>query len=169
MSKGIYYRSPKLRSIIGKRSRIHGFSHTRFYEIWIGIKKRCYIKNCINFKYYGGRNIRSGWKSFIEFKNDMYESYLKHVEKFGKKQTTIDRINNDRNYSKENCRWATYEEQANNKRNNKFICYNKKCLTIREWSNITKIPFSVLSMRIWKKWKIKKILTQPVGKQGGRK
>ena len=98
-------------------------SRTRFYRIWQDIIKRCDNQNTKSYKHYGGRGITycERWKEFLNFKEDMYESYLKHVEEFGEKQTTIDRIDVNGNYKKSNCRWATWKEQANNKRGDEEI------------------------------------------------
>nr|DAS77872.1 MAG TPA: HTH-type transcriptional regulator [Caudoviricetes sp.] len=105
-------------------STTHGMNKTRFYRIWQRIKSRCYDKNRNDYCHYGGRGISmcDRWKSSFEnFKEDMYESYLNHVEKFGEKNTSIDRIDVNGNYEPNNCRWSTNVEQANNKRNNHIV------------------------------------------------
>lgn len=108
------------RNFIGERSTTHGFSRKdhpeSFYNRFCTIKARCNNPKNHKYKDYGGRGIKNLWESFEEFKNDMYESYLEHVEEFGIKNTSIDRIDVDGHYEKSNCRWATYKEQANNKR-----------------------------------------------------
>ena len=108
----------KLGKMTGKNkaSYSHGMYGTRFYKIYHGIKARCENKNIgKSYKWYGGKGIKILWKTFEEFRDDMYPSYLEHIKKFGEKQTTIDRIDSSKNYYKKNCRWATYKEQAKEK------------------------------------------------------
>lgn len=99
------------------RNTKHSLSYSRFYRIWNGIIRRTSYKKGKDYKFYGARGIKNLWKNFIEFKNDMYSSYLLHVKKYGEKETTIDRIDFNSNYCKENCRWSTWGEQRKNKRN----------------------------------------------------
>jgi len=94
----------------------HGLSGTAFYSTWAGMKDRCLNKNSQSFQYYGqvGVVVCDEWLDFINFKNDMYNSYLKHKETH--QTTTIDRIDSCGNYCPENCRWITKNEQPLNKR-----------------------------------------------------
>ncbi len=68
---------------------VHGMCRTRFHNTWNGMKQRCIDKNLLCYKHYGGRGIKCFWKSFENFRDDMYESYLRHVKEHGEKQTTI--------------------------------------------------------------------------------
>lgn len=99
----------------------HKMTGTRFYSIWKNMKQRCTNVENPSYKWYGalGITVCDRWKnSFIAFKVDMYESYLDHCEKFGNKDTTLDRIDPYKDYEPSNCRWATWEEQRENKRCN---------------------------------------------------
>jgi len=95
----------------------HWMKWTRFYRIWRGMKTRCYNKNSDAYKYYWKRGIKiySKWiNSFELFRDDMYIDYVLHYMA-NNWDTSIDRINVNWNYSKENCRWTTMKEQNNNK------------------------------------------------------
>lgn len=95
------------------RSKTHGMRKTRFYGVWNAMKTRCENQKSEKYYLYGGRGIKVYWRNFQEFLEDMYESYVLHLEKYGR-DTSLDRIDVDGDYCKENCRWATAKEQANN-------------------------------------------------------
>lgn len=118
----------------------HGLSNTRFYQIWENLGTRIKNKKFKYYKNYGGRGIKCKWKSFEEFKTDMYPTY--------KENLTLERINNNGNYSKENCRWATRLEQANNTRQTRFFTFNGKTLTLTDWAKELNINRHTLSSRL---------------------
>lgn len=103
------------RKIQAKYFTKHWLSTSRIYLIYKGIKSRVENKRNISYKYYWGKGIRCLWGSFEEFYKDMWESYIEHVNQFWEKQTTIDRINSNWDYCKENCKRSTWKEQMHNR------------------------------------------------------
>jgi len=110
------------------------------------MKQRCNYRKSISYKNYGKRGIKicNDWLGYHNFKEDMYRSYCGHVEEYGERQTTLDRINNNGDYCKQNCRWATFQEQQNNTSRNKFIKHNGKTLTAMQWSRELSISVNTI-------------------------
>jgi len=106
---------------------------TPLYKKWQAIKIRCTYPSTHWFKNYWGRGIRCERETYEDFKRDMYESYMEHVMKHWEKNTTIDRIDTNWNYNKENCRWKTMLEQQSNKRNNHRVVYRWKEYPTMKW------------------------------------
>lgn len=144
---------------------IHGMSHTRIHDTWNHMISRCHNKNHRFYKYYGGRGIKVceewiGTEGFMRF----YDWATKN----GYQETlTLDRIDNNKGYSPENCRWVTQSVQNNNKRSNRNIEYNGEIHTIAEWARLYNIKYSTLQMRLTKRgWDIEKALTREVTPNG---
>ena len=91
-------------------SKKHGMSRTRLYQIWASMKHRCDSPNAVCYHRYGGRGITycDEWSNFEPFMEWAYKSGYSD-------DLTIDRINNDKGYYPENCKWSTQKEQALNK------------------------------------------------------
>jgi len=147
--------------IVRKRMTTHGMSKTNFFRVFQNIKNRCYRKNDPSYFRYGARNIKCLWASFEEFKKDMYQSYLDHVKKHGIKgrNTSIERIDNNGDYCKENCRWATRREQARNRRSNVHLLFNGRNQLLTEWAEEVGIDRDLISGRIKSGWTTEETLT----------
>lgn len=117
--KECMFKSQEYRAKLSKansKPKTHWMSKTSFYQKWNSILNRCNNVKAQAYKDYWARWIKCLWNSFEEFRDDMYESYIKHCEEFGSRQTTIDRIDVNWNYCKENCKRSTYLEQNRNRR-----------------------------------------------------
>lgn len=133
---------------VKRKLTTHGMTKTRFYIIFMDILARCTNENEPAYKNYGARGIKCLWSSFENFKEDMYESYLQHCKEFGEKNTTIDRIDNNDNYCKENCRWATQKEQQNNTRRSRYVKIDGEQLTISQAAEKYGINYKTIIYRI---------------------
>lgn len=128
----------------------------KFYDVYCTMKSRCNRKTHISYPNYWGRWIKCLRNTFEEFKNDMYESYVAHVKEYGRGNTSIDRIDVDWNYCKENCRWATRREQQYNCRNTLKAIVDGKEYTSIDIAKATWLWIDGAGDRIkaYKKWKI---------------
>ena len=99
---------------------------------------------------------KKGYKTHEDIQNfaDMYEAYLEHVDKHGEKNTTIDRIDVNGNYCKENCRWATLQEQVNNRRNTIHVYYGNQKYALGDLCRIVNKDYRLVYNRIKSGWNI---------------
>lgn len=152
------------KELASKRSKTHGLSKTTEYSIYIDIKKRCYTKTSTHYKDYGGRGITicQEWlDDFMNFYNDMGE---KPGDEY-----SIDRIDNNGNYSKENCKWSTQSQQCRNRRSSVKLEFNGVTKNLIDWAEELGFSYDLLWDRIFaQKWSIEKALTTPKILNNGR-
>ena len=136
-----------------------GLTDTKTYKSWQGIIQRCTNSNNPSWKNYGGRGISvcERWKIFNNFLMDMGE---KPSEKY-----SIDRVDNNLGYFKENCRWTLQLVQVRNTRWNRVLTFYGKTKCLSEWAESLGIQRKTLAMRLDKLgWSLEKALTTPARK-----
>lgn len=133
----------------------HGKYNTPEYNCYLSIRKRCLNPNHKSYDYYGGRGI-----SISESWKNSFETFLKDMGERPSNKHSIDRINNELGYSKENCKWSTKTEQSRNVRTNRIIEYNgqRKCLS--EWAEIIGVSWQNLYYKliVSKNYQLEKLL-----------
>lgn len=138
-----------------KRRLLHGMTNTKEFFAWRGILSRCNNDKDEAYENYGGRgiNVCNRWSEFNNFFEDMgYAPSKKH---------SIDRIDNNKGYCKENCRWATAIQQHRNKRNTTYITFNGETKTLCDWAAQYKLTQQALFYRMKRGWPIERALTFP--------
>lgn len=139
------------------RNRTHGDSKARLWRIWCSMKNRCYCKSNREYFNYGGRGI-----TVCEEWLHNYEAFKLWALSNGySDELTVDRIDTDKGYSPENCRWATYKVQENNRRNTLRITIDGETLSASEWSDISGIKAATIIWRYKNGWHGSDILIIP--------
>ncbi len=127
--------------IIKEKITTHGMTNSPEYRIWRAMLNRCYNSNYDHFADYGGRGIKvcDRWlNSFENFYADMGPS----------NGLTIERINGNEDYHPSNCKWATWVEQANNRRTTKMITYKGETMPLKTFVSMFDIPYQTILNRI---------------------
>lgn len=133
---------------------VHGGYKDPIYKVWHAMIERCRNAKHSDYPLYGGRGIvvAAAWTDFAKFRLDM------GPRPHG---ATLERIDVNGNYCKSNCRWATPQEQANNRRNNRHVYFNGYWRTIAEWSRITGLSKRCIQYRLSAGWPKDAVLTTP--------
>lgn len=154
------------KSMKGKKCYKHGMSGTRLYRCYKLMKNRCYNTHNKRFYLYGGRGItvcdewlgEQGSTNFINWAlNNGYKDDL-----------TLDRIDNNKGYSPENCRWATRKEQSNNLRCNKHYEFKNKLYTLTQLCELLNLDKGLIYSRLRCGWNLEKAINTPKHKNGER-
>ncbi len=159
--RGAYTRLDRHKRSCGCLGKLmkHGAHKTKEYQAWADMISRCFNPSHKCFVDYGGRGITvcDVWvSSFEAFYADMGDCPT---------NKSIDRIDNDGPYSPENCRWATANEQQNNRRVNRLITYDGNTKTITEWSRTIGINVLTLTKRLAMGWPINRAFEEPISIQ----
>jgi hypothetical protein len=136
----------------------HGLSISDpLYRVWVDMRNRCKNPRHKAYKDYGGRGIAvcNEWEDYSLF----HEWAMTHGYQQG---LTIEREDNNKGYSPENCRWATMKEQSNNKRTNRMFIHNGITKTLEQWAEVSNLNPITLSDRLSRGWGIGKALATPV-------
>lgn len=134
-------------SVLGQAEKIKDpEAIVRTFHSYNAMIQRCYYTKGYKYQRYGARGIAvcKAWRnSFTNFLRDM------GLRPEGK---TLDRIDNDKNYTPTNCQWATSLQQANNRSSNKKITHKGEARTIAQWARVLNVSFALLQSRIDRKW-----------------
>lgn len=126
-----------------------------WYNSYRSMMDRCYRKKAHNYSFYGGRGIKvcDEWHNIQNF-----EKWVKNTDY--SKGMSIERIDVNGMYEPKNCKWVTAKEQANNRRNTKFIEWQGEKHTISEWAEILDVNRSTLNNRVYRGWDIDKLFKE---------
>lgn len=134
---------------------LKGCSRTPEYKVWNNLKNRCTNPNIAGYKNYGGRGI-TVCNEWFEFSN-----FIKDMGNRPSKNHSLDRINNDGNYCKENCRWATKNEQVRNRRPNIIVEYLEEKYILKDLAKKVGLNYQLIQRRINKGLSVEESINKP--------
>lgn len=143
------------RAMVGNLNKTHGLRRSAEYSVWQNMITRCTNSSTDCFYRYGGRGITvcNEWRDFEKFHGDMGDR---------PQGMTLERIDNNGPYSKENCRWATLKEQARNTRRTQMVEHNGKRQCLKDWADEVGLAYNTLRKRfVIYNWPFEKALTTP--------
>lgn len=141
----------------------HGMCGTKIYTTWKNMKSRCYNEKSSFYKDYGGRGIRI-CDEWLDKDNGFISFYNWSMEVGYDENLSIDRINVNGNYEPTNCRWATVDEQSNNKRNNVYLIIDGESKTVSQWAKDYNISRDAINRRIANGELLTKDILRPLDK-----
>lgn len=145
-----------------EKATTHGLRYTQLYKVWASMKTRCYNKNDLAYKNYGARGIKI-YSMWI----DDAEAFCKWAKENGwRPGLTIDRIDNDGDYTPSNCRFVTQAVNSRNTRSTRIIEYQGQTMCISEWARFLGMSMHTLWHRLNRGWSVKRALTTLVDNQG---
>lgn len=153
-NKNLLIRGYRIIRAISEESLYHD---DRIYKIWEGMRERCNRENHVRYDKYGGRGIkvRDEWNDYLPFaKWAINNGYSKEL--------SLDRIDNDKGYSPDNCRWVTMNEQQNNRSNNRIVEYDGIKYTLSELARMGGMNKTTLRERLNSNWSVKDAVEKPV-------
>ena len=115
---------------------------SKTYRAWLSMKARCSDPANISWSRYGGRGIKvcERWAKF--------ETFLADLGECPSAQHSLDRVDTNKNYTPENCRWATKHEQGNNRSTNRVYAWAGQTLTVRQWADVAGVGYSYMYARL---------------------
>ena len=149
-------KSMKGRRPPSRRTHGHSFVNGKAspeYNAWASMKGRCLNEKTPNYSRYGGRGISICQRWLTSFEN-----FLEDMGTRPSPSHSLDRINNDGDYSAENCRWATVEQQQRNKSNVGIVIYRGRRMTVPELANEVGVPLSRLKTRLRRGWAVERAI-----------
>lgn len=137
--------------------RTHGETKSKMFNRWSSIKNRCTNPRNYHYANYGGRGI-----TICDEWSDSYEAFKKWALANGYEEgLQLDRIDNEKGYSPENCRYVTPQVNCNNKRTNKTVEYRSQTFTIAELSRYMGVADHLISTRLKKGWSVENAVHTP--------
>ena len=129
----------------------------RLKSIYNGMRLRCYNENNVNYKYYGGKGVTICDEWLLSFENFFDWA----INNGYNENLTIDRIDSEKEYSPDNCKWSTKKEQAYNRSMSVRLTLNGRTMYMTEWAEELEIDKKILSWRYNNGWSDEEILTRP--------